>query len=135
MSGIRRLQIRNHQIISDSAPSGAGFGLGPSAAELLGASLAGCLAHGYVTQAALLNIPLDALSISVDASITDSTSVDGTGTLDQAGLSFTVDIESTAPQADIDRLRSIAEANSLVLNLIRNRVSVESKLARRADAA
>jgi hypothetical protein len=44
-SGVRPVSIREFTIVTDSAPALAGYNLGPTAPELLLASLASCLAH------------------------------------------------------------------------------------------
>jgi hypothetical protein len=51
-SGVRPVSIREFTIVTDSAPALAGYNLGPTAPELLLASLASCLAHTYLIVAA-----------------------------------------------------------------------------------
>ncbi|MFT4039145.1 MAG: OsmC family protein [Thermomicrobiales bacterium] len=66
-SGVRRVQIRGHQFLTDSGPEMGGFDLGPSPVEALLGALGGCLAHTIIIQAAARNIPLDALEVTVSA--------------------------------------------------------------------
>lgn len=44
-SGVRRIRIRDFQVISDSPPDFAGYDLGPSSPELLLGALSSCLTH------------------------------------------------------------------------------------------
>ncbi|AHF73595.1 OsmC family protein [Candidatus Sodalis pierantonius str. SOPE] len=68
-SGVRRIRIKDHQIILDSSPELAGYGLGPGSQEVQLGVLGSCLTHVYLTQAALQSVPLDALSVNVTAEI------------------------------------------------------------------
>jgi hypothetical protein len=51
-SGVRRIRIRDFQIISDSGPDFAGYDLGPSSPELQLGILGSCLTHIFLIQAA-----------------------------------------------------------------------------------
>lgn len=64
-SGIRRIRIRQHQVISDSPSDFAGYDLGPASPELLLGSLSSCLTHIFLIQASDLQIPLDSLEVEV----------------------------------------------------------------------
>ena len=47
-SGIRRIRIRDFQIISDSGPDFAGYNLGPTSPELQLGVLGSCLTHIFL---------------------------------------------------------------------------------------
>ncbi len=68
-SGVRRIRIKEHQIILDSPPELAGYGLGPGSQEVQLGVLGSCLTHVYLTQAALQEVPLDSLDVKVTADI------------------------------------------------------------------
>ena len=68
-SGIRRLRIREHQVISDSPYDFAGFNLGPSSPELQLGVLGTCVTHIFEIQAALLQVPLDSIEVDVHGTI------------------------------------------------------------------
>src|SRR2546421_5740124 len=68
-SGIRRIRIRDFQVISDSGPDLAGYNLGPSSPELQLGVLGSCLTHVFLIQAALRNVPLDSLDVEVTGQI------------------------------------------------------------------
>ncbi|CAO5171291.1 putative redox protein, regulator of disulfide bond formation [Frankia sp. AiPs1] len=65
-SGVRRIRIRDHQILSDSPPDFAGDDLGPSSPELVLGVFASCLTHVFEIVAARLAIPLDEIRVDVE---------------------------------------------------------------------
>src|SRR5690242_3632369 len=64
-SGVRRLRIRDFQILTDSPPDFAGYNFGPSSPELQLGVLGTCITHIYLIHAADAEIPLDSLSVDV----------------------------------------------------------------------
>src|SRR6266851_3037543 len=58
-SGIRRIRIRDFQVLSDSPPSFVGYDIGPSSPELALGALGSCLTHSLLIQAAVHELPLD----------------------------------------------------------------------------
>jgi len=68
-SGVRRIKIRDFQVISDSESDFAGYNLGPASPELQLGALASCLTHIYLIQAAEQQIPLDALEVEIRGQI------------------------------------------------------------------
>jgi uncharacterized OsmC-like protein len=66
-SGVRKLRIRDWQMIGDSGPGFGGWSLGPSSPELLCGVLATCLTHTYEIGAALLEVPFDRVEVRVAA--------------------------------------------------------------------
>lgn len=68
-SGIRRIRIRDFQIVSDSPANFAGYDLGATSPELLLGALASCLTHTYLIQAANLQVPLESICVETDGKI------------------------------------------------------------------
>ncbi|WP_225510610.1 OsmC family protein [Rhizobium leguminosarum] len=68
-SGVRRIRIRDFQVVSDSPPDFAGYNLGPSSPELLLGALSSCLTHTYLIHAADQDVPLEDLQAEVSATI------------------------------------------------------------------
>lgn len=68
-SGVRPVSIREFTIVTDSGPALAGYNLGPTAPELLLASLASCLAHTFLITAATHGVPLSSLEVEVSGTI------------------------------------------------------------------
>ena len=139
-SGVRRLRIRDHQVISDSPPDFAGYNLVPSSPELQLGVLGTCVTHIFLIQAAERQVPLESLEVEV------------TGIIDPRGgkpgheqtpiwpheIGYTVHIDSPASREDIDALFEAVERNCPILNLLRNPQSIraEVKLVNsKADAA
>ncbi|MDM0056645.1 OsmC family protein [Variovorax fucosicus] len=139
-SGVRRLRIRDHQIISDSPPDFAGYNLGPSSPELQLGVLGTCVTHIFLIHAAERQVPLESLEVEVS------------GIIDPRGgrpgheqtpiwpheIGYTVHIDSPASRADIDALFEAVERSCPILNLLRNpqTIRAEVKLINsRADSA
>jgi uncharacterized OsmC-like protein len=129
-SGVRRLRIRDHQVISDSPPDFAGYNLGPSSPELQLGVLGTCVTHIFLIQAAERQVPLESLEVEV------------TGIIDPRGgkpgheqtpiwpheIGYTVHIDSPASQEEIDALFEAVERNCPILNLLRNPQSIRAEV-------
>ncbi len=129
-SGVRRLRIRDHQIISDSPPDFAGYNLGPSSPELQLGVLGTCVTHIFLIQAAERQVPLESLEVEV------------TGIIDPRGgkpgheetpiwphrIGYVVHIDSPASRADIDALFEAVERNCPILNLLRNPQTIKAEV-------
>ncbi len=68
-SGIRRIRIRDFQVLSDSPPSFVGYDIGPSSPELALGALGSCVTHSFLIQAAVHELPLDNLEVEVTGRI------------------------------------------------------------------
>ncbi|WP_422088995.1 OsmC family protein [Variovorax sp.] len=141
-SGVRRLRIRDHQVISDSPPDFAGYNLGPSSPELQLGVLGTCVTHIFLIQAAERRVPLESLEVEV------------TGIIDPRGgkpghektpiwpheIGYTVHIDSPASREEIDALFEAVERNCPILNLLRNPQAIRADVklvnskAKAADA-
>ena len=129
-SGVRRLRIRDHQVISDSPPDFAGYNRGPSSPELQLGVLGTCVTHIFLIQAAQRQVPLESLEVEV------------TGVIDPRGgkpgheatpiwpheIAYTVHIDSPAPRADIDALFEAVEQSCPILNLLRNPQTIRAEV-------
>ena len=137
-SGIRRIRIRDFQVISDSEANFAGYDLGPSSPELQLGVLGSCLTHTFLIQAATLGVPLDSLELEI------------TGIMDlRAGspgfedipnyphdIHYAAFIASSAAPTEIQALREAVERNCPILNLLRQPQAIagEVRLTQAADA-
>jgi len=129
-SGVRRLRIRDHQVISDSPPDFAGYDLGPSSPELQLGVLGTCVTHIFLIQAAERQVPLESLEVEV------------TGLIDPRGgkpghektpiwpheIGYTVHIDSPASREAIDALFEAVERNCPILNLLRNPQTIRAEV-------
>src|SRR3982750_992949 len=68
-SGVRRIRIRDFQILADTPADFAGYNFGPGSPELQLGVLGSCLTHIFRIQAADRQVPLDSLEVDVNAEI------------------------------------------------------------------
>lgn len=101
-SGVRRITIRGHELLADSGPETGGYDLGPSPVELLLGSLGGCIAHTFMVQAALREVPIDSLDITVNATSDPRSSV-------PTDIGFELNVTSDADEAILTALFEAAE--------------------------
>lgn len=87
-TGVRPIRMRDHTVISDAGAALGGYGLGPTAPELLLGALASCLAHSALVIAADRGIVLEHLEVEV------------TGRLDYRGTLGVTD-EAIVPPTDL----------------------------------
>ncbi|OAM91410.1 OsmC family protein [Termitidicoccus mucosus] len=118
-TGIRRLTIRNFQLLSDGAPSTAEFNLAagswPSVVGALGSAVAG----DYLTQAALKGIPIDSLEVIFTSRPgTAPSQTTGQQVTYPRGLAYIAFITSPATDAQLEDLRRTVERVSPVLRLV-----------------
>lgn len=121
-SGVRRLRIREHQVISDSPPDFAGYNLGPSSPELQLGVLGTCVSHIFLIQAAQLQVPLESLEVEVTGVIDPRAGKPGheSTPIWPHDIAYTVHIDSPASREVIDALFVAVERNCPILNLLRN---------------
>lgn len=127
LTGVRRIRIRDFQLISDSGPGFGGFSLGPSSPELLLGVLASCLTHTYLIGAANRGIALDSVNVRFEAENNDARLL-GLETSDPAvpfDIRAFVRVESPAPTADVAALHDYVEQSCPLTRIIREPQRVE----------
>jgi uncharacterized OsmC-like protein len=122
VTGVRRLRIRDWQLIGDSGPDFGGYGLGPSSPELLCGVLSTCLTHVYEIGAATMDIPLDRIEVRVSAKNNDARFV-GVET-DHPALPWDITARvrldaQGVPAKDVERLHAYARERCPLTQLIR----------------
>lgn len=121
-SGIRRIRIRDFQVIMDSGPDLAGYNLGPSSPELQLGVLSSCLTHIFLIQAADREVPLDTLRVEVNA-VSDpragSTGFENVPIYPH-NITYTVHIDSPASAEEIRKLHEAVERTCPIFNLLKN---------------
>jgi uncharacterized OsmC-like protein len=128
-SGIRRIRIRDFQIVSDSLPDLAGYDLGPGSPEILMGALGSCLTHTYLINAALLGIPLESLEVEVSAALDPRASLIGKEyPIFADGISYVVRIASPVPRSETDKLRQAVELACPVLNFLQAPRAISGRL-------
>jgi uncharacterized OsmC-like protein len=129
-SGIRRIRIRDFQVVTDSPPDFAGYNLGPSSPELQLGVLGSCLTHSYLIQAAIHDVPLDSLEVEVSGTI-DARAAHADFPdipVHPHDLSYTVRIVSSASAKEIGRLEEAVERLCPILNLLKRPQTIAAKV-------
>jgi uncharacterized OsmC-like protein len=134
-SGVRRIRIRDFQVITDSPPDFAGYDLGPSSPELVLGALGSCLTHSYLIQAAALGVPIESIDVEVEALIDPRAGSPGheTTPVYPQNISTVVRIDSPAPAADVQRLRDNVETACPILNLLKNPQMIATRIEHRSS--
>lgn len=129
-SGVRRIRIRDFQVITDSPPDFAGYDLGPSSPELQLGVLASCLNHSFLIQAAALEIPLESIAVDVEATIDPRAKSEGfeATPVYPTGISYVVRIASSASAAQIEQLHATVEQWCPILNLLKNPQTIAGRV-------
>lgn len=136
-SGIRRIRIRDFQILSDAGPDFAGYDLGPGSPELQLGVLGSCLTHTFLIRAAALEIPLDSLRVEVQG-VQDPRAGDPgfeNVPIYPHQIAYTVHIDSPAPDEDLHRLHQDVERTCPMYNFARNPQPIEGRVVRDRAAA
>ena len=112
-------------LIAGLGATSGGDEVGPDPGVLARAALGSCLAMGYRVWAAMLDIPLDAVTVEVHADY------DARGMFGVDGIApgwqrvrYAVAIESSAPEEDVLRLIEHADARSPLLDDFRRPLEV-----------
>lgn len=119
-SGVRRIRIRDHQILTDSGPDLAGYDLGATSVELQLGVLGSCLTHLFLIQAADRGIPLDAIEVEVSAQMDPRAGQSGFshGPFFPHDISYTAHVTSPAAPDVIASLYEAVEATCPILQLL-----------------
>jgi len=138
-SGVRRIRIRDFQIISDSGPDFAGYNLGPGSPELQLGVLGSCLTHIFLIQAADRQVPLDSLEVEVSGQLDPRAGQPGYEHIPvyPHNISYTVHVTSPASEDEIAALHEAVERACPILNLLVNPQQINGRLelTRSVDAA
>jgi uncharacterized OsmC-like protein len=121
-SGVRRIRIRDFQILSDSPSDFAGYNFGPSSPELQLGVLGSCLTHIFLIQAADQQVPLDSLEVDVTGEIDHRAGQPGFEHVPvyPQNITYTVHLDSPATADQIATLHQAVERVCPILNLLIN---------------
>jgi uncharacterized OsmC-like protein len=123
-------RTRKFVITSDDPAPLGGVDSAPFPPELLLAALAGCVTSGIATNAALFDVPLDAMAIDLEADI-DVRGLLGHDKAVKNGISdirYTVTIESPAPEEKVRRCKETIDRKSPIRDTLANPVNITSTL-------
>lgn len=131
-SGIRRIRIRDFQIISDSPADFAGYNLGPSSPELQLGTLSSCLSHILLIQAADRQVPLDSLHVEITADLDPRAGRPGFEDVPiyPHNIAYTVHLNSPASDEEIHALLEAVEQACPILNLLKNPQTITGTVVR-----
>jgi uncharacterized OsmC-like protein len=130
-AGGQRLFPRTRKFVltTDDPDVLGGVDAAPTPAETLLAALAGCLTSGIATNAALFDVPLDAIDIEMEGDIDfrgllghDKSVRNGIG-----DIRYTVTIQSPAPEEKVRRCKETIDRKSPVRDTLANPVNITSK--------
>ncbi len=129
-SGIRRIRIRDFQVVSDSPADFAGYDLGPGSPELQLGVLGSCLTHSWLIQAADQGVRLDDLQVEVTADIDPRGSQLGREDIPvyPHNIAFTVHVTSPASPEAIARVEAAVERYCPILNLLKHPQTVAGRV-------
>ncbi len=135
-SGVRRIPIRDFQVISDSPPDFAGYSLGPGSPELQLGVLGSCLTHIFLIQAADRGVPLDSLSVEVSGEMDPRAGQPGFESvpIEPHNIAYTVHIASAADAATIAELHAAVERVCPIFNLLTNPQQIVGRVEHRPTA-
>jgi organic hydroperoxide reductase OsmC/OhrA len=129
-TGVRKMRIRDWEVIGDSGPSFGGESRGPSSPELLCGVLGTCLAHTYQIGAVTLGLPIGRVEVEVIAQNNDAGLLGISSDDPHVPWGITAKVSLMAegvPEADIEALHAWVRTHCPLTNLIRtpNEVTIE----------
>ncbi len=118
------------KLIADEGVGDGGAGLGPDPGVFTRAGLGSCLAIGYAIHAALMDIPLDAVEVTVetDYDARGMYGVDDDVSPGWGAVRYTTHISSPAGEVRIKELVEYADRHSSVLDIIRRAIPVSGEI-------
>src|SRR5712691_2556498 len=129
-SGVRRIRVRDFQILSDSGPDFAGYDLGPGSPELALGALGSCLTHIFLIQAAAQDVPLDSLEVEIQGQMDPRAGRPGYEAVPvyPHNINYTVHIGSNASDETLAELHEAVERVCPVLNLLVNPQQITGRI-------
>jgi putative redox protein len=131
VEGLRsEAKIRQFSLTVDEPASLGGTDAGPNPVELVLAALATCQEITYRAYATALGIPLDGVAVKLEGAL-DLRGFFAVKDGVRAGFNNvrgTVQLKSSAPAADLAKLKDVVDAHCPVLDILRAPVPVDLKL-------
>ena len=131
VEGLRsETKIRQFSVTVDEPPSLGGTDAGPNPVELVLAALATCQEITYRAYATALGIPLESVSVKLEG-LLDLRGFFAVKDDVRAGFNEVrgvVNLKSSAPAADLAKLKEVVDAHCPVLDILRAPVPVDLRL-------
>jgi uncharacterized OsmC-like protein len=136
-SGVRRIRIRDFQILADTPADFAGYNFGPGSPELQLGVLGSCLTHIFLIQAADRQVPLDSLEVDVNAEIDYRAGQPGFEEVPvfPHNIRYTVRLDSPASPEEIAELHQAVERVCPILNLLLNPQTITGTIVQNGGVA
>jgi uncharacterized OsmC-like protein len=132
-SGVRRVRMRDFQIITDAGPAMAGYDLGPRAPEVLLGALGSCISHTILIQAALNDLPIESLVIDVSADV-DSLAGHSDVKNPLTNIAYEIQVESPAPAAEFRKINELLPEICPVLNVVQFPQSITTSIVHNGES-
>jgi len=118
------------KLIADESKKDGGNGEGPDPGVFGRAALGSCVAMGYAMWAAVLGVPVDNIEVDVEADYDarGMFGIDDTISPGWGAVRYVVRIESSAPEADVQRAIDFADKHSPLLDDFARALTVERKI-------
>jgi putative redox protein len=125
------VSIRQHKLAADEPPALGGADSAPTPVELILAALGTCQEITYRAYATAMGIPLDAVSVELtgDLDLRGFFAVDESVRAGYQRIRGTVHLESSAGEAELQKLRAAVDAHCPVLDILTNKVPVSLNLS------
>ena len=135
-SGLRRIRIRDVQVVSDSGPDFAGYDLGPSSPDLQRGVRGSCRTHVFLIQAADRDVPRDALEVEVSGRMDPRARRPGCEHIPVSphDIADVVPLASPASSEEIAALHAAVERACPMRNLLLNPQTIRSRIDHRRAA-
>lgn len=116
-SGVRRLRIRDFQVLSDSERTLAGYALGAGSWDTEVGVIASAVAQEFVVQAALLGVPLESVEVAATSQQDAGPRRPGPVAYPR-NLTYVAYLESTASDAELAAVQARVQRESPVLTFV-----------------
>jgi len=118
------------KLVADEMPSDGGNGLGPDPGVLGRAALGTCIAMGYVMWAAVREVPLDSVEVTVEADYDGNAlfGLDDSTAPGWSAMRYKAVISSPAPEEAVRELVDFADRHSSLLGSFERAVPVTREL-------
>jgi len=125
------VSIRQHKLAADEPPALGGADSAPTPVELILAALGTCQEITYRAYATAMGIPLDSVSVQLtgDLDLRGFFAVDDAVRAGYQNIRGTVRLESSASEAELQKLRAAVDAHCPVLDILTNKVPVSLSLS------
>ncbi|MEQ9058855.1 MAG: OsmC family protein [Gammaproteobacteria bacterium] len=124
------VRIRDHALVVDEPPQLGGGDAGPNPIELVLGALGACQEITYRAYASALGIPLERVAVELEGDI-DLRGFFGVDASVRAGfqrIRGRVHLESSAPPAELERLKALVDRHCPVLDMLSTPVPVALEL-------